>query len=84
MGCLKLSYDQGEGVEENPTSIFWQVYSKRESASKKCIEYYRYGFQGEYAEEDSETGWNSFELRMYDPVVGRWSEIGRASCRERV
>ncbi|MEO1100187.1 MAG: RHS repeat-associated core domain-containing protein, partial [Bacteroidota bacterium] len=72
MGCLELSYDQGEGVEENPTSIFWQVYSKRESASKKCIEYYRYGFQGEYSEEDPETGWNSFELRMYDPVIGRW------------
>ncbi|MTI25798.1 leucine-rich repeat domain-containing protein, partial [Fulvivirga kasyanovii] len=34
--------------------------------------YYRYGFQGQFAEEDSETGWNSFELRMYDPVIGRW------------
>ncbi|MEO1049325.1 MAG: LamG-like jellyroll fold domain-containing protein [Bacteroidota bacterium] len=35
-------------------------------------QYYRYGFQGEFAEEDSETGWNSFELRMYDAVIGRW------------
>lgn len=35
-------------------------------------EYYRYGFQGQFAEEDGETGWNSFELRMYDAVIGRW------------
>ena len=30
-------------------------------------QYYRYGYQGQFAEEDEETGWNSFELRMYDP-----------------
>ena len=34
--------------------------------------HYRYGYQGEFSEEDEETGWNSFELRMYDPVVARW------------
>ena len=33
---------------------------------------YRFGYQGQFAEEDQETGWNSFELRMYDAVVGRW------------
>ncbi|MEM9859852.1 MAG: RHS repeat-associated core domain-containing protein, partial [Bacteroidota bacterium] len=52
--------------------VLWEVYKKGESAPKKCVEYYRYGFQGEFAEEDSETGWNSFELRMYDPVISRW------------
>jgi len=36
---------------------------------------YRYGFQGRYAEADKETGWNSFELRMYDPAIGRWLNI---------
>ncbi|UII29540.1 hypothetical protein LVD15_23340 [Fulvivirga maritima] len=35
-------------------------------------EEFRYGYQGNFAEEDEETGWNSFELRMYDPVTGRW------------
>jgi RHS repeat-associated protein len=33
---------------------------------------YRYGYQGKYAEKDEETGWNHFELREYDPVIGRW------------
>jgi RHS repeat-associated protein len=33
---------------------------------------YRYGYQGQYAEVDKETGWNNFQLRMYDPAIGRW------------
>ena len=33
---------------------------------------YRYGYQGEFAEKDSETDWNSFELRQYDSEIGRW------------
>jgi len=34
--------------------------------------HYRYGYQGEFSEEDEETGWSSFQLRMLDPVIGRW------------
>ncbi|MCA6372851.1 MAG: hypothetical protein IM631_15875, partial [Cytophagales bacterium] len=34
---------------------------------------YRYGYQGKYAEKDDETGWNHFELREYDPIIGRWT-----------
>ncbi len=33
---------------------------------------YRYGYQGQYAEHDSLTGFDSFELRMYNSRVGRW------------
>ncbi len=33
----------------------------------------RYGYQGEFAEHEiNETGYVAFELRQYDPVVGRW------------
>jgi RHS repeat-associated protein len=32
---------------------------------------YRYGYQGQYAEKDDETGWEHFELREYDPVIVR-------------
>jgi RHS repeat-associated protein len=31
---------------------------------------YRYAYQGQ--EKDPETGWEAFELRMYDGRVGRW------------
>jgi RHS repeat-associated protein len=34
---------------------------------------YRYGYQGKYAEKDEETGWDHFELREYDPIIGRWT-----------
>ncbi len=34
---------------------------------------YRFGYQGQFAEKDDETGWNHFELRQYDAVVGRWT-----------
>jgi RHS repeat-associated protein len=33
---------------------------------------YRYEYQGAYAEKDPVTGWNNFELRMYDGKIGRW------------
>ena len=36
-------------------------------------EEYKYGYQGGFAEEDEETGYNAFQARMYDPVIGRWS-----------
>jgi RHS repeat-associated protein len=34
---------------------------------------YRFGYQGQFAEKDEETGWNHFELREYDAVIGRWT-----------
>ncbi|MEN7551260.1 RHS repeat-associated core domain-containing protein [Rapidithrix thailandica] len=35
----------------------------------------RYDYQGDFAEKDQETGWNAFELRNYDPVIGRWLSV---------
>jgi RHS repeat-associated protein len=35
-------------------------------------QFYRYGYQGKYAEKDEETGWNHFQLREYDDLIGRW------------
>jgi RHS repeat-associated protein len=33
---------------------------------------YRHGYQGQFAEKDEETGFDSFELRMYNSRIGRW------------
>lgn len=38
-------------------------------------ENYRFGYQGQFAEKDEETGWNHFELREYDPIIGRWTTL---------
>jgi RHS repeat-associated protein len=39
---------------------------------------YRYGYQGDFAEEDDETGFNHFEARDFDPVIGRWMNVDPA------
>ncbi|UYZ62537.1 RHS repeat-associated core domain-containing protein [Hymenobacter weizhouensis] len=33
---------------------------------------YRHGYQGQYAERDEQTGYESFELRLYHSRLGRW------------
>lgn len=35
-------------------------------------ESYRYGYQGEFAETDPETGKPAFQLRLWDARIGRW------------
>ena len=32
----------------------------------------KYDYQGEFSEEESETSWDEFYLRMYDAQIGRW------------
>lgn len=39
---------------------------------------YRYGYQGEFAETDDETGMPAFEARLYDPRINRWLTIDPA------
>ena len=38
----------------------------------------RHTYQGDFAEKDGETGWNHFEAREYDPVIGRWTSVDPA------
>ncbi|WP_338236763.1 RHS repeat-associated core domain-containing protein [Persicobacter diffluens] len=40
---------------------------------------YRFGYQGDFAEDDTgENGFNVFEARLYDPVLGRWTTVDPA------
>ncbi|HVW60954.1 MAG TPA: RHS repeat-associated core domain-containing protein, partial [Puia sp.] len=32
-----------------------------------------FNYQGDYSEEEENTLWNEFDLRMYDPQIGRWT-----------
>ncbi|BDC98757.1 RHS repeat-associated core domain-containing protein [Persicobacter psychrovividus] len=38
----------------------------------------RFGYQGDFAEEDGETNFNFFEARVFDPVIGRWMVVDPA------
>jgi RHS repeat-associated protein len=35
----------------------------------------KHGYQGDFSEEETETGWDEFDLRMYDPQIGRWNGV---------
>lgn len=35
----------------------------------------KYGYQGDFSEQDEETGYNEFALRSYDPQIGRWIQV---------
>jgi len=42
MGCLKLTYHQGEALENSPLFIE-KGLEKNDFAAKKCFNYYPYG-----------------------------------------
>ena len=53
----------------------YYAFGKVAKASCAGLGAYRYGYQGEFAEKDQETDWNSFELRQYDSDIARWLSV---------
>ena len=48
---------------------FGMVIPTRNQPASKA---YRFGYQGQFAEKDEETGLDHFDFRDYDPRLGRW------------
>lgn len=71
---LRISHTLSSVVSARDYFPFGLEMQSREINREK----YRFGYQGEFAEKDEETGWNSFELRNYDPVIGRWLTVDPA------
>lgn len=71
---LDIVHNRGRLVEENAyypyglkaKGICGKAYGKLDN---------KYGYQGDFAEEDEETGWDEFDLRMYNPQIGRWNGV---------
>lgn len=63
MGCPKLKYC----TKELSSFTVWKNNEKLKTPEKNSRE-----LKGQYAEKDTTTGWNAFQLRMYDPLIGRW------------
>lgn len=65
---LKITHVRSPFVSGADYYPFGLTMSDREILTEP----YRFGYQGQFAEEDTETGWNAFDLRMYDARFGRW------------
>lgn len=71
---LQINYTRGPIVEDNayyPFGLKIQGISAKAAGKPKA----RQGYQGDYNEQDEETGYNEFALRFYDPQIGRWLQI---------
>ena len=68
---LTITHEEHFVVQATDYGVWGDVIREQ----KSDIASYRYGYQGQFADKDDETGWNHFELREYDPVVGRWTSV---------
>lgn len=66
---LKVTHTQTVVTQATDYGVWGDVLREMKAAEIT----YRHGYQGQFAEKDDETGWNHFELREYDPVIGRWT-----------
>jgi RHS repeat-associated protein len=90
MGCVKLSYHEGEGSEEkSPLKIFCGLGEKNDSPIF-CVDYSPFGltfnsYTRSYSkannyllqgkERQEEIAWDDFGARMYDPALGRFNSV---------
>lgn len=76
---LQVTHERGRLIEEN----HYYAYGLKISAisSKKLGDIAEghlknnYLYQGAYSELDDDIGWNDFELRSYDPQLGRFMQV---------
>jgi len=71
LGNVRLVINQDK-VNEAADVVYYSDYYPFGSPLTLANNDYRYGYQGQYAEVDKETGWNNFDFRMYDAQIGRW------------
>lgn len=69
---FKVSHRQGIVAQATDFGAWGEVLREQKYTT---AEDYRFGYQGQFAEKDPETGWNHFELREYDPIVARWTIV---------
>ncbi|WP_131539021.1 RHS repeat domain-containing protein [Pedobacter nototheniae] len=72
LGNVRVVLNRNKTSNGQADIVYYSDYYPFGSALTLANNDYRYGYQGQYAELDKETGWNNFDLRMYDPAIGRW------------
>jgi len=71
---FSINHTRAPIVEDNayyPFGLKIQGISARAAGKLKT----KQGYQGDYSEQDDETGYNEFALRSYDPQIGRWIQV---------
>ena len=70
MGCLERTHG-GKGKRSRQFTIS----SRKLADANNGLLQNKYGFQGKFASENDFTSWNEYQVRMYDPQIGRWTSI---------
>ncbi len=68
---LRIAHEQARVVR---STDYYPFGSVQRTVSTSDTRQYRFGYQGQFAEYDTLTGWNHFDLREYDPVIGRFTQ----------
>ncbi len=81
LGSTRVRFSDNAGIPK--VEAFYDYYPFGElitDRNSKGTDVSKREYQGNNAEKDEETGFNAFDLRMYDPIVGRW--LGTDSYRQ--
>jgi RHS repeat-associated protein len=71
---FEVTHIRGRLTEEN---AYYPYGLKIKGLSAKAFDKgdNKSGYQGDFSEEEEETGWDEFDLRMYDAQIGRWTGV---------
>jgi RHS repeat-associated protein len=77
VGSIKAVLNRNK-VNGEADIINYTDYYPYGSVARSAGIQYRYEYQGAYAEKDGATGYNNFNLRMYNGRIGRWFSVDPA------
>jgi len=72
VGSVRVVINHTKNTDGTANIIQYNDYYPYGSIAQSGGMGYRYDYQGAYSEKDPITGYNNFELRMYDGKIGRW------------
>lgn len=67
-----ISKDSEQNLVHHGNTDYYPGGMAMPGRNNQSAEGYRYGYQGEFAETDPETGKPAFQIRLYDPRINRW------------
>ncbi len=73
LGNVRVTFgEDAGGALQTYTHADYFPYGMRMPGRLFSPDEYRFGYQGQFAEHDEETGYDAFEARLWDSRIGRW------------